>query len=56
MFETTYRLGLFTLYQFALVFGILLMPIALLARRAGVTLPVGELVDAVGNAYEQAAE
>jgi hypothetical protein len=56
MFETTYRLGLFTLYQFALVFGIVLMPVALLARRVGLTLPVGEVVDAVGDAYEQAAQ
>jgi hypothetical protein len=55
MFETTYRLGLFTLYQFALVFGIILMPLALLARRLGVTLPVGEAVDAIGDAYERAA-
>lgn len=56
MFESTYRLGLFTLYQFALVFGILLMPVALLARRIGLSLPIGEMIDAIDNAYERTAQ
>ena len=56
MIESTYRIGLFTLYQFALVVGILLMPVALAARQLGLSLPVGEFVDRLGERYEQAAQ
>lgn len=55
MIETTYRAGLLVAYQFAVVVGILLMPIALLARQAGVTLPVGRLVERLHAAYAEAA-
>nr|WP_309473048.1 hypothetical protein [Halopelagius longus] len=34
--------------------GILMMPVALFARRLGVSLPVGRLVEAAGTAYERA--
>ena len=52
MTETLLRAGLFALYQITLVAGIALMPLALLARRAGVTLPIGRLIETVGRAYE----
>lgn len=55
MIETTYRFSLFALYQFALLLGILLMPIALAARHVGLTIPVGEVVESVGEAYERVA-
>jgi hypothetical protein len=55
MIETTYRFSLFALYQFALFAGILLMPVALAARHVGLTIPVGEFVESIGEAYEQAA-
>ena len=50
------RTSLFALYQTSIVLGIALLPVALLARRVGVQLPVGELVDRLGTAYEAAAE
>ncbi|AUV81872.1 hypothetical protein C2R22_09605 [Salinigranum rubrum] len=56
MIETTYRAGLLVAYQFAVFVGILLMPIALLARRAGVTLPIGRLVQTLDEAYTEAAD
>ena len=55
MIETTYRAGLLAAYQFAVFVGILLMPIALLARRVGVTLPVGRLVEQLDAAYTEVA-
>jgi len=53
MFEPLSRVGVFAAYQIALVLGIALMPLALLARRLGVTIPVGELVAATGQAYDR---
>ena len=55
MIETTYRAVLLAAYQFAVFVGILLMPIALLARRVGVTLPVGRLVEQLDAAYTEVA-
>ncbi len=52
MFESLYRVGAFAAYQLTLVVGIALMPLALLARRLGVTVPVGDLVAAAGRAYD----
>jgi hypothetical protein len=43
----------FALYQATIAFGILLMPIALLVRRLGLSLPVNRLVEAAGTAYER---
>jgi hypothetical protein len=51
MIETVQRAGLLVAYQLAVFVGILLMPVALLARRAGVTLPVGRLVRTLDEAY-----
>ncbi|MFB6072591.1 MAG: hypothetical protein ABEJ88_06445 [Halobacterium sp.] len=52
MFDRITRLGLFALYQSTLALGILLLPLAVLARRAGVTLPFGRLVERTEAAYE----
>jgi len=54
MIEPFQRATLFALYQTSVVLGILLLPLALLARRGGVTLPVGRLVARLGRAYENA--
>jgi hypothetical protein len=54
MTDTLYRAGAFALYQTTLVAGIVLMPLALLARRLGVSVPLGDLVAAAGRAYENA--
>ena len=50
------RMSLFALYQTSIVLGIALLPVALLARRVGVRLPVGRLIDRLGGAYEAATE
>jgi hypothetical protein len=49
------RATLFALYQFSIVLGILLLPLALLARRAGVALPVHRLIERLGDAYQRTA-
>lgn len=51
-----YQYALLTAYQFALVLGIAMLPLALLTRRVGVTPPVDPLVDRLGAAYEDVAE
>jgi hypothetical protein len=43
-------------YQTVLVLGIVTFPLALVAERAGVSLPVGRLVERLGEAHERAAE
>lgn len=54
MESQAYRAVVFALYQFSIVLGITLLPVALVARRAGVPLPVGRLVERLGEAYEEA--
>jgi hypothetical protein len=54
MIQGLYRATLFALYQTVVFVGILAMPVALLARRAGVTVPLGRVVETVGEAYEAA--
>jgi len=54
MTHLTYRAALFALYQFAVALGIALLPVALLARHVGVHLPLGRLVERLGNAYDEA--
>ncbi len=53
MIESATRLTLFTLYQLTVALGIVMLPIAVLARRVGVTLPVRRAIDATERAYEQ---
>lgn len=55
MAGTIYRATLLACYQFVLLAGVVLMPIALAARQVGVRLPLGQLVERLGQAYEQAA-
>ena len=50
------RASLFALYQTSIALGIALLPVALLARRVGVRLPVGRLIERVGAAYQATAE
>ena len=56
MASQVYRASVFALYQFSIVLGIALLPVAILARQVGVRLPLGELVDRLGAAYEATAE
>lgn len=55
MMDLLQRATLFALYQASIAVGIALLPVALLARRVGVTLPVGRLVERLRRAYEDAA-
>ena len=54
MFTVVRRLAALTVYQFTVALGLALLPVAVLARRAGVTLPVGRLVAAANDAYRPA--
>lgn len=56
MIATLHRASLFALYQLTVLTGIALLPLALAARRFGVSIPIGRVVDIVGAAYEHADE
>ena len=52
MSRTIRRGALFALYQFTVLLGILLFPVAMFTRRLGVPLPLGRAVDGAKAAYE----
>ncbi len=54
MFERTTRFALFAAYQTSLLLGILALPLAAGARRAGLPAPtaLGDAVESLGAAYE----
>ena len=54
MFRHAYRTTLLVLYQFTLLCGIVLMPLALVTRRFGVHLPVDRAVLGLKRRYERA--
>ena len=54
MTSRVYHATLFALYQLCIMLGIFAMPFAIVARQAGVTLPVHRLLVRVGSAYESA--
>jgi hypothetical protein len=53
MRSTLNRAVVFALYQLTLFAGILLLPLALAMRKAGITLPVHRAVDRVNETYEE---
>ncbi len=53
MIDPVERAILYALYNVSIAFGIMLMPIALLARRMGVTLPIHRVIDRVDRAYTE---
>ena len=55
MIDLLHRATLLALYQASIVVGIVLLPVALLARRGGFSLPVGRIVERLRRAYEDAA-
>lgn len=55
MIERFTKLALLTAYQSTLALGIALMPVALVARKAGVTLPVHRLIEVTEDAYRSVA-
>jgi hypothetical protein len=51
------RAGLLALYQLTLFAGIALVPVALAARRAGLSLDLpGRVVESLGRAYDETLE
>ncbi len=53
MVSRLYRATVFALYQLTLVVGIALLPLALVARRLGVPLPIHRAITRLGEAYER---
>ncbi|WP_203229117.1 hypothetical protein [Halobellus captivus] len=49
-----HRSAAFLLYQTTLLFGILAMPFALVARQLGLTLPIRSLIESAERTYEHA--
>ncbi|MEZ3115084.1 hypothetical protein RYH80_04010 [Halobaculum sp. MBLA0147] len=47
------RATTFALHQLTLLVGILVLPVALLARRAGVVLPIRRLVEWANETYDR---
>ena len=56
MATAVYRAGVLALYQMSILLGIALLPVALLARRVGVSLPIGRVVARLDAAYTAAGE
>ncbi|WP_201293994.1 hypothetical protein [Natronorubrum halalkaliphilum] len=52
MISRVYRATLFALYQLCIMVGILAMPLAMVTRQIGFTLPVHRLLANVESAYE----
>ena len=49
-----YRSALFATYQLTLLLGITLLPVALVMRQFGVTLPIHRIVTRLADAHENA--
>jgi hypothetical protein len=56
MAPSPYRAAVFALYQFSIVLGIALLPVALAAKRAGIRLPIGRLIDRLGSTHRRLAD
>jgi hypothetical protein len=56
MSRTIRRGVLFALYQLTLFAGIALLPVAVIARRVGLKLPVRRAVEGTKRAYESTAQ
>jgi len=48
------QFGVFALYQLSVLLGIVLLPIALLAQRMGVRVPLDRVLERLDEAYEHA--
>ncbi|MFB6207543.1 MAG: hypothetical protein ABEJ05_13565 [Haloglomus sp.] len=55
MIDTVHRATLLVLYQFSILLGILLLPVALVARRVGLRMPMDRIIERLDAAYENAA-
>ncbi len=52
MISRVYHATLFALYQLCIALGIVMMPLAIAARQAGIRIPIHKLLETVGTAYE----
>lgn len=52
MIDRTYRTLLFALYQSSVAIGIMLLPVAVMMKRVGLSLPIHRLVELTERAYE----
>ena len=50
------RVGLAVVYQVTLLVGIMLLPLALVARRIGVAVPYHRFLGSLKDAYDRATE
>ncbi|GGN87968.1 MULTISPECIES: hypothetical protein [Haloarcula] len=50
-----YTATLLALYQLALIAGILLLPVAMVTERVGLSLPIDRAVEGLNDAYERAS-
>lgn len=51
MYDPIQRIALSAVYQLSLLLAITLLPVAVLARQGGLTLPLGRVVERTGRAY-----
>ncbi|MFC6732796.1 MULTISPECIES: hypothetical protein [unclassified Haladaptatus] len=51
-----YRASLLALYNLSIFTGILLLPLALAARRVGIPLPIHRVIDRLGAAYDSTSD
>ena len=56
MIDRLTKIATLTAYQTTLALGIALLPVAILARQLGITLPVHRLVQRTESAYEAQAQ
>ncbi|MFQ3283671.1 MAG: hypothetical protein ACI9TI_001756 [Natronomonas sp.] len=56
MAPSPHRAAVFALYQFSIVLGIALLPVVLAAKRAGIRLPIGRLIDRLGSTHRRLAD
>ncbi|MFB6113525.1 MAG: hypothetical protein ABEJ58_05415 [Halodesulfurarchaeum sp.] len=54
MIDRLTKVALLAAYQSAIVLGIAMLPLALVARQAGITLPLHHLIERTETAYRQA--
>ena len=56
MIDRVYRTTLFALYQLCILLGIVVMPLALVTKQVGITVPVHRLLVRVEGAYERTTQ
>jgi hypothetical protein len=49
-----YRASVFALYQLTVLVGIAMLPVALAAEQVGLRIPLGRVIDWLGEAYDRA--